>query len=204
MHEFCISRAGADCRNACAGPDAQGKPSHGWLWGAWTFRFVFLFRNCLRIIMNGVSVLALIVFIVCFLGVLGNNAAAGADKYFFTPPYYYRLGDWLSQVVAFAFVLTFSLVFFGLGSPAAMAVEGLKFGSLFSAGLLKSFDLFFILPGVLAMLAASELGEGVMDDWSGKSTIFNRCESGAKLALGGAACLAAVMLLRGFIYGSPA
>lgn len=150
--------------------------------------------------MNGVSLISLVVLMACFLGVLVYNAGqSGVDRYYFSPPYYYKLGDGFAMAVAFSFVLTFSLLFFGLAAPAAMAVEGLKFGSFFSAGLIPAYDLILIIPQVLAMLAATTIGEGVMADWSGKSTIFDYWAEGMKYAVGGLIFLGAYVFIRPFV-----
>ena len=145
--------------------------------------------------MNGIALLAFIVLFLSFFGVLAYNQVAGSVALSYAPPYYFVKDDWAGYANSFCFVLVFSLLFFGLGAPAAMAVEGLKYGVLFSTSVITMFDLAFIVPELFAMLAACTLGEGVMNDWSGKSTIYANWSGGMRYILIGIVVLAALVLV---------
>ena len=146
--------------------------------------------------MNGIAVLSLLVFIASFLGITAYDALASSDKFYYTPPYFFRIGDWIAIIVSFSFVFIFSLLFFGLGAPAAMAVEGLKYGTLFSSGHVTVVGLLYIFPQMLAMISATTLGEGIMKDWEGKSTVFNYWSDGLRFFFMGIALLAALAVLQ--------
>lgn len=149
--------------------------------------------------MNGISLLAFAVLIASFFGVIAYNAIPGNAAVSYSPPYYFAKSDWVGYANSFAFVLVFSLLFFGLGAPAAMAIEGLKYGVLFSAGVLPVSDLSFLIPEILAMLAACTLGEGVINDWSGKGIIFNYWSEGMRYLAFGLASLAILV----FVFHNP-
>ena len=146
--------------------------------------------------MNGIAVLSLLVFFTCFFGLAAYDMMASSGMYYYTPPYFFRIGDWLGALVSFSFVFIFSLLFFGLGAPAAMAVEGLKFGTLIASGHITLFGLLFIFPQLLAMISATTLGEGIMKDWEGKSTVFNYWSDGLRYFFMGIGLLAALVVLQ--------
>ena len=150
--------------------------------------------------MNALGLLSFGVLLVSFFGVLAFNSIPDADKITFTQPYYFLKDDALSYFNAYCFVLLFSLLFFGMGAPIAMAIEGTKYAVLFSV--LPFYDLLFLLPELCAMLAATKLGEGVMADWSGEGSIYPYWSEGIKLALLGVGLLLVLMVARPFVLTS--
>jgi hypothetical protein len=146
--------------------------------------------------MNATSLVAFAVLLVAFFGVLAYNAYSG-QSVTYAPPYYFSIGDWLSYVNAFCFVFIFSMLFFGLGAPAAMAIEGVKYGVLYSV--VPIYDMLFMVPEILAMLAASRLGEGVMADWSGEGNVYGYWREGFEYIAAGIVLLALLIILRPFI-----
>ena len=146
--------------------------------------------------MNGIALLSLLVLLLSLGGIFVYNSIPGGDKFFYAPPYFFKRGDMLGFVSAFAFVLVFSLLFFGLATPVAMLVEGLKFGSLLSAGQMPAYDLVFLVPEIFAMLAATGLGEAVMLDYSEKKTIYETWSANASYLTVGALLLAVFIVLR--------
>ena len=145
--------------------------------------------------MNGISLLSLLVLLLTLGGLLAYNAVS-SEKSYFAPPYFFSKGDDWSFISAFAFVFVFSTLFFGLSAPVAMAVEGLKFGSLLSAGQMPAYDLVFLVPEIFAMLAATGLGEAVMSDYSGKKSIYESWSANFSYLAVGVALLVAFILLR--------
>lgn len=136
--------------------------------------------------MNLASMVSLAVLTVSLTGVYFLNASAvaqakesqsSAELFQFNPPYFYKSGSLTSYLAGFFFAFFFSLLFFGFGSVVAGALEGLKFGSILTSVLLTSsgaysyFDLLFILPQILAVLAAASLGQAVINDYHGKGSI---------------------------------
>ena len=136
--------------------------------------------------MNIWSVFGLISFMACFAVVFLLNSGAAAVSMVSTnstanvtysiapiqPPYRFVAGDTASQLNAYFFVFIFSLLFFGFSAFLAMGVEGLKYASFFSSGNMAAYDLLFVAPQILAMIAAAELGEGIMNDFEARESIF--------------------------------
>ncbi len=144
--------------------------------------------------MNFWTVLAIISFVACFSVVALLNygavltagpANATAVKYSIqpiSPPYSFDIysdkdfnlkqGGVLGILNAYFFVFVFSLLFFGFSAFLAMGAEGLKYASFISTGSMPGYDLMFLLPQFLAVVAATELGEGVMNDFEGRESIF--------------------------------
>ena len=102
---------------------------------------------------------ALAAFALFFAG-----AWLGGPAFSFGPPYWFRPGDLWGEFNSFAFVAFASLLFFGAGGVVALAVEGLKWGSLFSSAVLVPVNYLFIVPELLACMAMVWLGKAVLDD----------------------------------------
>ncbi|MFA5247603.1 MAG: hypothetical protein WC408_06985 [Candidatus Micrarchaeia archaeon] len=147
--------------------------------------------------MNAMSIVAFGALLFAFFGVLAYNSLSGMEKVTYEPPYYFVKGDSIAYVNAFCFVFLFSMLFFGMGAPAAMAIEGAKYAILFS--ILPLYDLLFVIPELLAMLAASKLGEGVMADWSGEGNIYGYWNEGVRLLLMGIAALVILIVAKPFV-----
>ncbi len=142
--------------------------------------------------------ISLIVFAGVFLALFGYNVFA-ADKIVIKPPYYFDSKDAVSQVNALAFVFFFSLLAFGLSSPIALGIEAAKYASLLSTGAIGWYDLLFVLPSIVVALAAAELGQGILEDYDGKGSLFNHSKKAA-LGVGIAvALLLALVFARGFV-----
>lgn len=121
--------------------------------------------------LNSVSALALFAFTFSFMAVWTVNSGPGEDLYL-VPPYHYIPGDYWSYLNAFFFSVVFSLLFFGVSAPIAMAVEGAKYASLLSAGIMPPFDLAFAIPSLLGAIAAATLGQGIVADYRNKGSLF--------------------------------
>jgi len=123
---------------------------------------------------NTVAALALFAFTAAFFAVwLTNQAAPAEQQFIFLPPYHYEADDYWSYLTAFFFATVFSLLFFGAGAPIAMAIEGAKYASLYSVGVMPAFDLAFAVPTLIAALAAATLGQGVIADYRNKGSLFD-------------------------------
>ena len=137
---------------------------------------------------------SLVFFIVVFIAVFAYNNFS-TEKVVIKPPYFFTPGDAVSQVNSLAFVFFFSLLAFGLSATLALGIEAAKYSSLFSAGAIGGFDLLFILPSLLAAFAACELGQGILDDYEGKGSLFKKTRPAlASLAL-------SIVLLVALIFG---
>ncbi|HEV8289784.1 MAG TPA: hypothetical protein VGQ00_02405 [Candidatus Norongarragalinales archaeon] len=123
--------------------------------------------------MNTITLFSLIVFATVFAAVYINNTTTGATPIVFTPPYSYASGgDLLSELNAFLFTFIFSLLFFGLSAPIALGIEGAKYAGLFTQHLMSAFDFAFLLPQVIAVFAATLLGQAIIDDYTEKRSLL--------------------------------
>ncbi len=131
--------------------------------------------------MKSLTLVAVVLFFAAFAGTYVYNveqAAAEKPIFEFKPLYAYVPGDVLSTFNAFFFVFIVSLLLFGIGGVFSMLLEGLKYGyltSLLMAGSLTSFhlfDLLFIVPELMAFIAATTLGAGLVLDYRGKASLF--------------------------------
>ena len=150
--------------------------------------------------MNLISILSLAVLLVSIVGVYYIDASATAiakengsqaELFQFTTPYYFQAGDLTAYFSAFFFAFLFSLLFFGFSGIITGVIEGLKFGTiltsiLFTTTAMYSYvDLLFIIPQVFAILAASTLGQGVINDYHARGNIREELTTSAKyLAIG--------------------
>lgn len=136
--------------------------------------------------MNLVSIISFAVLLLSIVGVYYLDATATAiakengttpELFQFTPPYYFQNSELISYFTAFFFAFLFSLLFFGFGSIIAAGIEGLKFGTILTSILFTTtstygyVDLLFIIPQILAILAASQLGQGVINDYHARGNI---------------------------------
>lgn len=135
--------------------------------------------------------LSLLFFIIAMAGVFGYNNFY-AEKIVVRPPYFFQPGDVASHVNAVAFVFFFSLLAFGLSSVLALGIEGAKYGSLISTGAMSGFEVVYVVPAILACFAATELGQGVLDDYEGKGNLLKNAQM-ALVALAGALLSLGVM-----------
>jgi hypothetical protein len=143
--------------------------------------------------MNATSLIAFAALFLAFVGVFAYQSYSG-QMVNYNPPYFFGIESWMGNVNAFSFVFIFSMLFFGMGAPAAMAMEGAKFASIYPV--VPFYDMLFIVPEVFAMLAAARLGEGVMADWSGEGNIYLHWREGIKFLAIGLAFLALLTFLR--------
>jgi hypothetical protein len=144
--------------------------------------------------------ISLVLFAICFIAVFAYNNFSG-DKIVVKPPYFFNAGDAVSQVNSVAFVFFFSLLAFGLSTTVAMGIEGAKFASLFSTGAIGGYDLLFIIPEALAAFAACELGQAILNDYEGKSSLFKNTKFIIASLAGSVILLVAFILGRGFAGG---
>ena len=129
--------------------------------------------------MKSLTFFAVALFFLAFGGVYFYNANQLQNSnlvFKFQPLYAFAPGDVLSVFNAFFFVFIVSLLLFGLGGVVSMAHEGAKYGYLLSTISRPSgfhvFDLFFIVPQLMACIAATTLGAGLILDYRGKSSLF--------------------------------
>ncbi|HIH20367.1 TPA: hypothetical protein HA244_03810 [Candidatus Micrarchaeota archaeon] len=151
--------------------------------------------------MNSFVILGILALMAAFGAVLylNNNAeASGQPQLSFSPPYHFKVGDTLSEVNAFLFVVILSAAFFGLASPIALGMEGLKYGSLFSTHAMPLYDLSFAVPQVLAAVAVSFVGQGAIEDYQGKGTVFTYWRSAVKWFAAGVVLLIVLIATRGY------
>lgn len=122
--------------------------------------------------MNVLAVISLVACIAAFLAVAAVNAGKPAGEHLIIkPPYAYVQGDYWSELNAFFFVFVFSLLFFGFASPIALGIEGAKHSSNLFLGA-PLYDLFFLVPAIVACLSATWLGQGLYADFEGRVYVF--------------------------------
>ncbi|MFH1199601.1 MAG: hypothetical protein V1708_00880, partial [Candidatus Micrarchaeota archaeon] len=108
------------------------------------------------------------------------------------PPYYFNPQEISSQFNAFFFVFLFSLLFFGLSAPVALAIEGAKYGTMLSSAAPNAFDFAFAIPQVLAAYSAILLGQGVFNDFGSEKSVFDAWSVALKYFIAGLALTAAL------------
>lgn len=120
--------------------------------------------------------------------------------YKYLPPYYYdySTGGFYSLINAFLFVSIVSALLFGLAAPIVMGIEGLKFGSLASLKLIPYYDLAFIVPELLAVLAATTLAYGVLQDYKGDGNLGDYWRESVVYFIAGLLLLGILLVLRPF------
>ncbi len=126
--------------------------------------------------MNISAILSIAVLAFVFIGYYALNydfSGEGKEAPAFTPPYYFKSGEFVSYLNAFFFVFVFSLLFFGYSAPIALGIEGAKHASMLLQPNPVTFDLIFLVPQTLAAYSAIVLGQGVLEDIDGKS-VFER------------------------------
>ncbi|HLD62333.1 MAG TPA: hypothetical protein VI875_00535 [Candidatus Norongarragalinales archaeon] len=151
--------------------------------------------------MNISVFLGIVVFVACFGGVLYLNSSAGEGTklFFVTPPYNYAVGDALSYVNAFLFVFILSAAFFGIAAPLALGIEGLKYASLLSTGIMPVYDILFAIPQVFAAYSAALLGRGAIEDYQGKGSVFAHWKDSVKFFVVGAVSLVILIAVRSYL-----
>ncbi len=158
--------------------------------------------------MKSLTLAAVLLFFVAFTGVYLYNsmqATEGNVPFEFKPPYAFAPGDLVSNVNAFFFVFLLSLLLFGVGGIVSMALEGLKFGYLLSASLagiatgFHLFDLLFIIPELMACIAATTLGAGLILDYRGKASLFPYWNYSIRYFSFGLFIMAALLAVRPFL-----
>lgn len=117
--------------------------------------------------MKLIAVFSVVVMVAAFAATYGYNTTQ-TDAIALTPPYAFSPNDVFSELLALAFVFSFSLLFFGYGAPLALGIEGVKFASLYSSGAVPQTYLLLILPQVFLALSATYLGQGLLNDYQGK------------------------------------
>ena len=156
--------------------------------------------------MKSLTLIAIALFIVSLTAVFfydSNQLTHKQPAFQFKPLYAFAPGDAVSAFNAFFFVFIVSLLLFGMGSVVAMILEGLKYGYLlFSAfnGVAVSgfhvFDLLFVIPQIMACVAATTLGAGLILDYRGKSSLFPYWNYAVRYFFFGIAVTGALLLIR--------
>lgn len=121
--------------------------------------------------LNALAILGIVAFMFAFIAVYVANAFGAPSL--FRPPYFYEPGDYWSYLNAFFFTLVVSSLFFGASAPIALAIEGAKYGSYLSTGAMAPVDLVFVVPSLVASIAASTLGQGVVADYRNQGSLFD-------------------------------
>ena len=80
-----------------------------------------------------------------------------------------------------------------------MAFEGAKYAQFFALGQMKYFDVVFIVPQLLAVISATVLGQGIVDDYRGKKSVFVSGVTAAKFFALGLALVIVLLLVRPFL-----
>lgn len=131
--------------------------------------------------MKSLTLVAIVLFFAAFIGIYVYNSSQVTNNvapFEFKPLYAFVPGDALSAFNAFFFVFIVSLLLFGIGGMVSMLLEGLKYGYLFSSSVngivtgFHFFDLLFIVPQLMACVAATTLGAGLVLDYRGKTSLF--------------------------------
>lgn len=149
--------------------------------------------------MNVSIFLGVLFFIVTFGAVFYFNSDTAKDRlYQFTPPYHYVVGETTSFINAFLFVFILSAAFFGLTSPIALGIEGLKYASLYTNASMPAFDLLFIIPQVIVAYSASLLGKGAVEDYDGKGNVFAYWKDALKWFAIATGALLGLIIARGY------
>ena len=156
--------------------------------------------------MKSLTLLAIVMFFVAFGAIYFYNVSQ-TTPFEFKPIYAFVPGDVLSAFNAFFFVFIVSLLLFGVGGLVAMTLEGLKFGSLLFFTLAGNvtgfhfFDLLFVIPEVMACIAATTLGAGLILDYRGKSSLFPYWNYAIRYFIFGLLLTVVLLGLRPFLVG---
>ena len=137
-------------------------------------------------------------FVACFFSVYAYNVSSPGFEYGFEPPYQFKAGDFASIANSYFFVFVTSLLFFGYAAPLALAVEGLKYGSLYSLNALPAFDLLFFFPQVLACRSAILVGESALEDFANRGSLYSNWRRAFKYFVASLLLLGALLVARGF------
>ncbi len=155
--------------------------------------------------MKSLTLLAFALFFVFTFGVYFYNSSTHSN-FAFSPPYGFTAGDGVSSFNGFFFTFIASLLLFGLGAVVAMAIEGLKFGSMLSAILISSqghlYDVLFAVPVLVACMAATTLAAGLVLDYRGKASVFPYWNYAIKYFAVGLALNIALILVRSVVVTS--
>ncbi|MFQ5405866.1 MAG: hypothetical protein ACE5DI_01775 [Candidatus Micrarchaeia archaeon] len=150
--------------------------------------------------MNALAFLSIVALLLSFGVVFAANSAEEGSLGV-PVPYVFVPGDWLSIVNSFFFVFLLSLLFFGFGGPVAMGFEGAKYAYFFVGGQMSYFDIVFVVPQLLAVISASVLGQGAIDDYRGKGSVFVSGMQASKFFALGVGVLVVLLFLRPFLVG---
>ena len=131
-------------------------------------------------------------------------STAGVKLPIVPPLYYYGLEAWgyghaadlVGIMLAYLFVAMSSLLFFGRAAPLAMALEGLKYASLYTYGRVYPFDFLFVVPQLVAVYAGLMLSANAEADFDHKGSVFKAWQLPLVIFVGGAALALALYLLR--------
>ncbi|MFH0971837.1 MAG: hypothetical protein ABIG96_00165 [Candidatus Micrarchaeota archaeon] len=156
--------------------------------------------------MNFPTIAAIVVLVLAFAGTYAMSidfatGKAKADSGIINPPYAFVPGELISTLNAYFFVFVFSLLFFGYSAPIATGIEGAKYASMLSHGVIGIFDLIFIIPQLLGAYSAVLLGQGVVDDIEGKS-IFENWNRALRFFLVGLGLMIFLFFVRSALTGS--
>jgi hypothetical protein len=111
------------------------------------------------------------------------GGTTGAKPVLIDPPYHYVPGDLLSELNGFVFTFLFSLLFFGLSAPLAIAIEAAKQASQFSVSKSLAVHFLFTLPNILASFAAVSFGAAAFEDIEGKKPLEYSMAEGTRTLL---------------------
>ncbi|MFH1247020.1 MAG: hypothetical protein V1644_01440 [Candidatus Micrarchaeota archaeon] len=160
--------------------------------------------------MKSLTLVAIVLFFVAFAGVYFYNSSQAENNgelFQFKPPYAFVPGDMLSTFNAFFFVFIVSLLLFGMGSVVSMPLEGLKYGTLFYGyvnGVITGFhffDLLFVIPQLMACVAATTLAAGLILDYRGKTSLFPYWNSAVRYFAFGLFITIILLGIRPFLVG---
>ncbi|MBI5035805.1 hypothetical protein HZC09_00525 [Candidatus Micrarchaeota archaeon] len=128
--------------------------------------------------MKVLLIVSLVFFAAVFVGVYAYNSAY-PDKIVLQPPYAYVPGDMASEASSLVFVFVLSLLFFGYSAPIALGIEAAKYASMISTNALPVTHAAFILPAMLASVAAVYLGQGLLKDYKGEGNWIDYAQKSA-------------------------
>ena len=155
--------------------------------------------------MNLLFVLSVAFLVLGFAYVAASNYDFTAGEFkaepsiAFRPPYYFEENSIASEFNAFFFVFLFSLLFFGLTAPVALAIEGAKYGTLISMPSPQTFDFAFAIPQVLAAYSAVLLGQAVLNDIGSEKSVFDAWGIALKYFAAGILLTAALVASKAFL-----
>ncbi len=148
--------------------------------------------------MDKLVVLSGALFVACFFAVYFYNVSNPGSEYCFEAPYHFKVGEFASIANSYFFVFITSLLFFGFAAPLALAVEGLKYGALFSLHAMPAFDLLFFVPQALACRSAILIGESALEDFAGRGSFYANWRRAFKYFIVSLVLLGVLLVARGF------